>query len=106
MGQNCNYLANNANISSKRPNLAVCMQKILLLKELSKRFSTQLTEEPPRHLVHNVFGQALDQMGQKGRYLAKNASYEQNLQEIAPRLHGLHAHKMDCKTRQSEAMEE
>ena len=69
---------------------------------VSKSFGTHITE----NLSALFIGRALEQMGQKGRYLAKNASYEQNLQEIAPRLHGLHAHKMDCKTRQSEAMEE
>ena len=100
MDQKCQYLAKKANFG---PNLAVHEHKILIFLGVSKSFGTHIKEN---HLGNLFFGQALDQMGQKGRYLAKNASYEQNLQEIAPRLHGLHAHKMDCKTRQSEAMEE
>ena len=47
-------------------------------------FVTHITEKPPRQLVWIVFGQALDQMGQKCPYLAKNASFLPNLALFCP----------------------
>ena len=48
------------------PNLAVFGPKIL-----SKSFGTNLTENHQDNLSALFFGQALDQMGQKCRYLAQ-----------------------------------
>ena len=48
MGQKCRYLAKNFSFG---PNLAVFEPKILV----SKSFGTQITEEPPRQIVHIVF---------------------------------------------------
>ena len=55
-------------------------QKILIFTGESKIFGTHITEKPPRQRVRIVFGfgQALDQMGQICRYLAKNASFGPN----------------------------
>ena len=57
------------------PNLAVFGPKILIFMGVSKGFGTHISEKLPGQLVRIVFGQALDQMGQKCRYLAKNANF-------------------------------
>ena len=46
---------------------------------VSKSFGTNITENHLDNLSALFFGQALDQMGQKCPYLAKNPSFEQNL---------------------------
>ena len=42
---------------------------------VSKSFGTNITENHLDNLFASFFGQALDQMGQKCRYLAQNASF-------------------------------
>ena len=46
---------------------------------LSKSIGTNITENHLDNLSALFFGQALDQMGQKCQYLAKNASFGPNL---------------------------
>ena len=72
MGQKCRYLAKNASFWT---NLAVFGPKILIFMGVSKSFGTNITENHQNNLSTLFFGQALDQMGQKCRYLAKNASF-------------------------------
>ena len=61
--------------SAMGPNWPFMGQKTLIFMGVSKSFGTHITEKPPRQLVRIVFGRALDQMGQKCRYLIKNASF-------------------------------
>ena len=81
-----NKRAKNANILPKMtknayfgPNLAVFGPKILIFMGVSKSFGTNITENHLDNLSALFFGQALDQMGQKCRYLAQNASFGPNL---------------------------
>ena len=60
------------------PNLTVFGPKILVVAGVSKSFGTHITENHLGTLFALVFGQALDQMGQICRYLAKNASFGPN----------------------------
>ena len=55
------------------PILAVFGPKILIFMGVSKSFGTNITENHFGNLSALFFGQALDQMGQKCRYLAQNA---------------------------------
>ena len=55
------------------PIWAIFWSKILIFMEVSKSFGTNLTENHFGSLSTLYFGQSLDQMGQKCRYLAKNA---------------------------------
>ena len=57
------------------PILAVFGPKILIFMGVSKSFGTNITENHLDNLSALFFGQALDQMGQKCRYLAKNAVF-------------------------------
>ena len=59
------------------PNLAAFGPKILIFMGVSKSFGTNITENHLDNLFASFFGQALDQMGQKCRYLAQNASLGQ-----------------------------
>ena len=68
----CQYLANNVQCPMLGP-------KILIFMRVSKSFGTQIMEKPPRQLVPIVFWLAWEQMGQKCRYLAKNARFGPNL---------------------------
>ena len=72
MDQKCRYLAENASFG---PNLAVFGPKILIFRGESESFSTNITENHLNNLSALFFGQALDEMGQKCRYLAQNASF-------------------------------
>ena len=72
MGKKCQYLAKKANFG---PNLAVHEHKILIFMGVSKSFGTHIKENHLGNLFELFFGQALDQMGQKGRYLAKNVTF-------------------------------
>ena len=69
------------------PNLAVFGPKILIFMGVSKSFGTNITENHLDNLSALFFGQALDQMGQKCRYLAKNFSFGQNLAVYGPKFH-------------------
>ena len=71
------------------PNLAVFGPKILIFMGLSKSFGTNTTENHFGNLSALFFGQALDQMGQKCRYLAQNASFGPNLAVFGPKIHFL-----------------
>ena len=53
---------------------------------LSKSFGTNITENHFGNLSALFFGQALDQMGQKCRYLAQNASFGLNLAVFGPKI--------------------
>ena len=53
------------------PNLAVFGPKILIFMGVSKSFGTNITENHLDNLSALFFGHALDQMGQKCRYLAQ-----------------------------------
>ena len=64
------------------PNLAVFGPKILIFMGVSKSFGTNITENHQDNLSALFFGQALDQMGQKCRYLAKNARLGQIWQGV------------------------
>ena len=52
----------------------------------SKSFGTNITENHLDNLSILFFGQALDQMGQKCRYLAKNASFGPNFAVFGPKI--------------------
>ena len=52
----------------------------------SKSFGTNITENHLDNLYALFFGQALDQMGQKCRYLTKNASLGPNLAIFGPEI--------------------
>ena len=54
---------------------------------VSKSFGTNITENHLDNLSALFFGQALDQMGQKCRYLAKNASFGPSLAVYGPKIH-------------------
>ena len=62
------------------PNLSIFGQKSLIFRGVSKSFGTNITENHLDNLSALFFGQALDQMGQKCRYLAQNASFEPKIQ--------------------------
>ena len=68
------------------PNLAVFWPKILIFMGVSKSFGTNITENHLDNLSAMFFGQALDQMGQKCRYLAQNASFGPNLAIFGPKI--------------------
>ena len=65
---------------------AIFGPKILILMGVSKSFGTNITENHLDNLSALFFGQALDQMGQKCRYLAKNASFGPNLAVFGPKI--------------------
>ena len=73
------------------PNLAVFGPKILIFMGVSKSFGTNITENHLDNLFASFFGQALDQMGQKCRYLAQNASFGPNLAVFGPKIQFLGA---------------
>ena len=86
--------AENANIWPKMtknahfgPNLAVFGPNILIFMGVSESFGTNITENHLDNLSTLFFGQALDQMGQKCTYLAKNASFRPNLVAFGPKIH-------------------
>ena len=68
------------------PNLAVFGPKSLIFMGVSKSFGTNITENHFGNSSALFFGQALDQMGQKCRYLAQNASFGQNLAVFGPEI--------------------
>ena len=88
MGQKSQYLAKKANFG---PNLAVYGPKILIYMGVSKSFSTNITENHLGNLSALFFGHALDQVGQKCRYLAQNASFGPNLAVFGPKIQFLGA---------------
>ena len=51
-----------------------------------KSFGTNITKNHLDNLSALFFGQAIDQMGQKCRYLAKNASVGSNLAVFWPKI--------------------
>ena len=67
------------------PILAVFGPKILIVRGVSESFGTTITEIHLGNLSALFFGQALDQMGQKSRYLAENASFGPNLAVLGPK---------------------
>jgi len=69
------------------PNLAVFWPSILIFMGVSKSYGTNIAEKTPRQLVRIVFRSALDHLGQKGRYLAKNASFGPKLAVFGPKIH-------------------
>ena len=79
----CSKLTKNAYFG---PILAVFGPKILIFMGVSKSFGTNITENHLDNLSALFFGQALDQMGQKCRYLAKNASFGPNLVVFGPEI--------------------
>ena len=85
--------AKNGNIWPKRtknadfgPNLAVFGPKILIFMEVSESFGTNITENHLGNLSPLFFIQAIDQMGQKCRYFAKNVSFGPNLAVLGPKI--------------------
>ena len=68
------------------PNLAIFGPKSLTFMGVSKSFGTNITENNLDNLSALFFGQALDQMGQKCRYLAQNASFGPNLAVFGPKI--------------------
>ena len=54
---------------------------------VSKSFGTNITENHLDNFSALFFVQALDQMGQKYQYLAKNASFGPNLAVFGPKIH-------------------
>ena len=68
------------------PNLAVFGPKILIFMGVNKSFGTNITENHFGNLSTLFFGQALDQMGQKCRYLAQNARFWPNLAVFEPKI--------------------
>ena len=53
---------------------------------MAKSFGTHIMENLLGNLSALFFGQALDQMGQKCRYLAQNASFGPNLAVFGPQI--------------------
>ena len=68
------------------PILAVFGPKILIFRGVSESFGTNITENHLGNLSALFFAQALDQMGQKCRCLAKNASFGPNLVVFGPKI--------------------
>ena len=64
---------------------AVFGPKILIFVGVSKSFGANITENHLDNLSALFFGQALDQMGQKCRYLAQNASLGQIWPFLGPK---------------------
>ena len=67
-------------------NLTVFGPKSLIFMGVSKSFGTNIKENHFGNLFALFFGQALDQMGQKCRYLAQNASFGPNLAVFGPKI--------------------
>ena len=61
----------------------------LIFMGVSKSFGTNITENHFGNLSALFFGHALDQMGQKCRYLALNASFGPYLAFFGPKIHFL-----------------
>ena len=72
MGQKCQYLAQSDQKCIFGTNFAVFGPKILIIMGGSKIFDTHITEKHLGTLFALFFSWALDQIGQKGRYLAKS----------------------------------
>ena len=53
---------------------------------VSKSFGANITENHLDNLSELFFGHALDQMGQKCRYLAQNANFGPNLAVFGPKI--------------------
>ena len=53
---------------------------------VKKSFGTNIMENHLDNLSALFFSQAIDQMGQKCRYLAKNASFGPNLADLGPKI--------------------
>merc|ERR1739836_296440 len=68
------------------PILVFFGQKILIFMGVSKSFGTNTTENHLDNFSALFFGQALDQMGQKCRYLAQNTSFGPNLAVFGPKI--------------------
>ena len=66
--------------------LAVFGPKILIFMGVRKSFGTNITENHLDNLSALFFGQSLDQMGQKCRYLAKYVSFWPNLTVFEPKI--------------------
>ena len=60
--------------------------KILIFSGFRKIFGTHIMEKHLGNLSALFFGQALDQMDQKCRYLALNASFGPNLAIFGPQI--------------------
>ena len=73
------------------PILADFGPNILIFRGVSKSFGTNITENHLDNLFASIFGQALDQMGQKCRYLAQNASFGPSLAVFGPKIQFLGA---------------
>ena len=84
--KNCNIWPKMTKNADFGPNLAVFGPKILIFMGVSKSFGTNITENHLDNLSALFFGQALDQMGQKCRYLAQNASFGPNLAVFGPQI--------------------
>ena len=82
-GNICPKMTKNADFG---PILAVFGPNILIFMGVSKSFGTNITENHIHNLSALFFGQALDQMGQKCRYLAQNASFWPNLAVFGPKI--------------------
>merc|ERR1711884_283498 len=85
------YLTQSDQNADFGPNLAVFGQKILIFMGVSKSFGTNITENHLGNFSPLFFGQALDQMGQKCQYLAKNANFGPNLAVFGPKIQFLGA---------------
>ena len=68
------------------PILADFGPNILIFRGVSKSFGTNITENYLDNLSALFFGHALDQVGQKCRYLAQNASFGPNLAVFGPKI--------------------
>ena len=75
-GSKSQYLAKNTNFGPK----------LLIFMGGSKSFGTNITENYLDNLSALFFGQTLDQIGQKCRYLAQNASFGPNLAVFGPKI--------------------
>ena len=68
------------------PNLADFGPNSLIFMGVSKSFGTNITENHFGNLSALFFGHALDQMGQKCRYLAQNDSFGPYLAVFGPKI--------------------
>ena len=87
MGQKCRYLALNDQKCIFWTKFGRFGPQILNFMGVSKSFGTNITVNHLDNLSALFFGQAIDQMGQKCRYLAKRADFGPNLAIFGPKIH-------------------
>ena len=86
MNKNANFGQKILIFPGEIKSVAVFGPKILIFIGVSKSFGPNIKENHLNNLSALFFGQTLDQMGQKCRYLAKNASFGPYLAVFGPKI--------------------